>query len=192
MKKNTYLGCFILSFVLLFSSIVFADNAEPHVHAGGFSSASSLKYWTDSSVSSYGYSTHTQHSGAAWNGISSKVSISSQASERGAHIVVYAGSLSNETWWASADYYKSGWFGTWTQVGITDPRDRTRIRINDYKMDQSNFTSDNAKHSITHEFGHALSLGHTTGSSEAMTQGQLTNINPSSIDKGHLKNKWGN
>lgn len=59
-------------------------------------------------------------------------------------------------------------------------------------MDQYNFTSDNAKKTITHEFGHALSLGHTTDSNAIMTQGQMTITYPGSIDQGHLKNKWGN
>lgn len=68
----------------------------------------------------------------------------------------------------------------------------TRIVINDYTMDLDNFNADNAKKTITHEFGHALSLGHTDDSNAIMTQGKMTITTPQTIDKDHLKNKWGN
>jgi hypothetical protein len=195
----------LVSFLLLLisTSYVFADYSSVHVYLGTIrTSGNDLEYYKDSSIASYGYTSHVDNAVSQWSSASGGVDITSTNDEDCECIAVYAGRyiLGSGTY-ASTGYYDNGFFG-WNHLDADDVHegdnfDRARIRIDDGNMDDAGFTAPNANKTIGHEFGHALGLGHFEDSPSHsgdhwMKSGQISLSAPTSTDKDHLKNKWGN
>lgn len=181
----------ILGLAFLLPTILVNAHSD-HYNPNGYIGAQNLKYWRDASVSSAGYHNRADTAYATWNNISSKVAISQVTSEPTYYsIVVYAGTISGSTVYATADYWTYGFFG-WRQVNPEDARDRSRIRLNTPQM--NTLTSAESTDVIIHEFGHALSLRHNDNSgASVMKEYELTTYgSPQQTDKDHLKQKWGN
>ncbi|WFB59041.1 hypothetical protein [Paenibacillus sp. BR1-192] len=180
-----------LMIALLLPTILVSAH-DGHYNPGGFAGAKVLKYWRDASVQSAGYHNRVDSAYSKWNNISTNVNISQYTTEpQYGSIAVYAGPISGSTVYAVADYYVYGLFGL-QQVGVGDPRDRTRIRINTPQMNK--LSSTQSLDVMIHEFGHALSLKHNDDSgASVMKEFELTTYGtPQQTDKDHLKQKWGN
>lgn len=131
-----------------------------------------------------------------WNGVSSKAGLtySSATDKYGlkANIVTYANSHSSPTAGLLGQTipYKSY---TGTSATPASVKDRwVKAIVYQYKTSNLNTTAKKI-HTMTHEFGHALSVAHPSNSSTdaVMKQGAQTTYNLKSYDKSSLKAKWG-
>ncbi|MCY9666953.1 hypothetical protein M5X11_18780 [Paenibacillus alginolyticus] len=196
MRKRKLIGTSLLTLCIsiTLSVSVFADT---YYHTTGFgNSASNLKYWKDSSVSTYGYTSKSDTGALAWNGISSNLAMTEVSSiPTYFSIVTYVGtSLAGLDVYGVADYWTYGLFG-WTQVNPDDLRDRARVRMDDTNLKSLN-DSTKVQYAFTHEFGHAVGLKHDNDSGVASVTRDSSivwsNNMPQQIDKDHIKQKYGN
>ncbi len=179
----------IATFMLVHSESVSADAV--HLFSGGFpaSTIQNLTYYKDPSLTTYTYADEVDKAAPSWNGISSKVKLTNGAST--AKVKVYAGNYSTQTWNGIMDPYSGG---TYDPEG-DDIWDSARIRLNYYQMTtQKSLNSLSIQSVAGHEFGHALSLKHTGRSVSIMTDDYYDDFSyylPQTMDKDHLKLKWG-
>lgn len=192
MKLKKYSLVFLVTvFLSAFATTAFGDSA--HYYPKGYTSASNLVYYKDSSVGSYGYGGYVDTGATSWNNISSKVNLSSTTSEPDNFIIAtyVEQTISGMSVYGIADYWYKGIFG-WRQVDPEDTRHRTRIRF-DYTH-LSTLQYGQKVDIFIHEFGHALSLKHNddSGVNSVMRFVELTSAGVQTVDKDHIKQKWGN
>ncbi|MEK5439337.1 MULTISPECIES: matrixin family metalloprotease [Paenibacillus] len=196
MKKRTT-ALFVLSTSLLFSSVVSANTHSPR----GGNANGKIQAWYDSSISSYGYTSHFDHAVSTWNGRNANVSISKTLNNSGQVDRYYVGTTSEE-----GLYGRNIWYN---DLGIpVDPDwfswSRSVVSVFDNQLRNFNggvnFTSARIKHTTAHEVGHSLGLAHTTASAQVstslMTAGDNSSVNrdintPSSYDISELRSLYG-
>lgn len=81
--------------------------------------------------------------------------------------------------WVVEDVFVSDFYEVSTTLGETCSCGT--IKLNDYHYDT--MTADQRTKTTTHEFGHALGLDHTSGSTDIMQQGKLSITSLSQTDK---------
>ena len=140
-----------------------------------------LKVYQDSSVSSYGYGLHTNYGYSQWNGVEPRFSYSSTTSGSSANVKVFAGDTHDTSWADTMNYsVTSGTTSCWTCT-----YQYSRIRINDPQAKLE--TEFQIKKVMTHEFGHALGLDHSSASTAIMRQGYLSYNTLQTDDTAGLK-----
>lgn len=90
-----------------------------------------------------------------------------------------SGIIRPDTAWIIEDVYLSDFNQVSTTMAVTSSAGT--IKFNDYHY--SGMTTNQRIKTTTHEFGHALGLDHTTGSSDIMQQGKLSITSLSTTDK---------
>lgn len=192
MKKRTA-AFFVLSTSLLFSSVVSANTHSPR----GGNDNGKIQAWYDSSISSYGYTSHFDHAVSTWNGRNANVSISKTLNNSGQVDRYYVGTTSEDLYGRNIWYNDLGipvnpdWF-SWSRSVVS-------VYHNKF-VEFGNFTPTRIRHTTAHEVGHSLGLAHTTSSTYAstslMTAGDNPSINrdiniPSSYDLSELRSLYG-
>ncbi|EIM05809.1 hypothetical protein A1A1_14264 [Planococcus antarcticus DSM 14505] len=155
MKKIITVSLSLLISFFILSEVAFAYG----VYGGKWSNANSLQYWKSSSVSSAGYSSHTDYGLTNWNPVSSKVYISSTTSASNAEIKVYAGDINKEGVYADALNYNINWLGQVTACWDCS-YSASRIRINTPVA--KNYSKDRINAVMAHEAGHSLGINHSS------------------------------
>lgn len=198
MKKTTSV-LLALALTFTFSTAAYADSK--HFIVGGFKKATTIPginlRWNSTNTAYY-QSTYIEPAANSWNGISSQVQLA-KATTTTAKITVLTGRTSQYGLWGQMLPFCTN-LGILNQGGFCIAnKDWTRAEITSYTDQQVdfNFTAAQIRSVIIHELGHALSLLHVEGSNPAasiMKTGlQATyNIRPQTLDKNHLKEKWGN
>ncbi|SDL98714.1 matrixin family metalloprotease [Paenibacillus jilunlii] len=196
MKKRTS-AFFVLSTSLLFSSIVSADTHSPR----GGNDNGHIQAWYDSSISSYGYTSHFDHAVSTWNGRNANVSISKTLNNSGQVDRYYVGTTTELGLYGRNLWYNDlgisvdpDWF-SWSRSVVSVYDNQLRNHNNGV-----NFTSTRIRHTTAHEVGHSLGLAHTTSSTQVstslMTEGNNPSLNrdintPSSYDISELRSLYG-
>jgi hypothetical protein len=173
---------------LLLPVSAFSDSQ--HLWSGGFGTASDLR-WTSSLSSSY-LSDYVIPATNGWNGISSRVKltqVSSGAYQIKVNITTSSsfGTVGEMISYCSAGsgYVKCGGVTPWGSaqvIGYTN-------QITNFYLTKTEIIST----VYSHEFGHALSMGHNfVDTPSVMQQGSKSTYLPQATDKSHLKLKWGN
>ena len=126
-----------------------------------------------------------------WNGISSKVSMTSTTSDT-AKVSVYAETTTqNGLLGLVVPYYET------ISGSISEDTNLTKTWIfcdlfGYYNQMQSfNMTDSQIISNYAHEFGHTLSLSHPSSSVTALMKQGIQSIKPQTHDKNNLKAKWG-
>lgn len=180
---------------VLFSSLGSRAYAINEYFSGGFPPASGtagriLYQVPEASLGTQQYYTTYVKPGAdAWNGITYKISISSNLS--GTYNIRSKASTGSDPSVAGRTIpYCAAGIGTqclnsqWNSAEV--------IGYNNV-MDNSNFTATNKLQVWTHEFGHSLSLAHVTETlSATMWPNSPYNLGVQSRDRQNLIAKWGN
>jgi hypothetical protein len=184
-------------FAFSIAACVFCKSSFAQTFSGGFNSSRVVQLrWYSSLPASY-ISTYITPAVGGWNGISSVVSLSQVSS--GAYDISFTTSTSAQTglYGETVPYCTSGGqqlqsnacvpvlnWGSAKIVGYTN-------QIANDKLTETQIVSS----VYCHEFGHALSLGHTnntTSSVSVMKQGIILSYLPQAFDKSLLKTRWGN
>ncbi|NMI07837.1 matrixin family metalloprotease [Paenibacillus sp. SZ31] len=183
----------IISFICFF--IVFLPSANAttfgHIHSQG----GKFGAYYDSSITTYGYTSHFDFARNSWAGISPNVAIS-KSSTRGYGIdEYYVGTSSTPHLYGLFSPYNDVF-----SVGVTvDPLKRnwvySVISVYDNNIkDDGLKNSTNIRHTTTHELGHSLGLAHTEDTpkkaTSVMTKGQEADrsiTTPSDYDKNQLR-----
>ncbi|MGL3067042.1 MULTISPECIES: matrixin family metalloprotease [Planococcus] len=155
MKKIITVTLSLLVGILILSEVVFAYG----VAGGKWSNANSIQYWKSSSVSSAGYSSHTDYGLTNWNSVSSKVNITSTSTASSAEIKIYAGDINKEGVYGDALNYSINWLGQVTACWDCS-YDASRIRINTPVAKNATRTIFNGL--MAHETGHSLGIKHSS------------------------------
>ncbi|OME89932.1 hypothetical protein BK124_30005 [Paenibacillus amylolyticus] len=193
-RKKIAVALTVLSSVVLFSSFVSADVFPKKRLEGKYSA------WYDSSVSSYGYTGSVDAGRQSWNGISSKVNIGKTTVKTGNSTdEVYVGTTTDAETLGQAMPYMISWPANIIAPPNLFNWDYSVISLyhNTISAGKMN-TNDLRKSIVSHEFGHALGLAHTTGSNASKSimkpksNSQETIFEPQTYDKAELKSKWGN
>lgn len=195
--KKIIAGLSILSTSFLFSSIVSADTHSPR----GGNDNGRIQAWYDSSISSYGYTSHFDHAVSTWNGRNANVSISKTLNNSGQVDRYYVGTTTE-----IGLYGRNLWYN---DLGINVDPDwfsysRSVVSVYHNQLQNHNngvnFTSTRIRHTTAHELGHSLGLAHTTASAQLstslMTEGNNPSLNrdintPSSYDLSELRSLYG-
>ncbi|KOY83117.1 hypothetical protein I6G82_10845 [Lysinibacillus macroides] len=207
MVKRNFFSAFILGCLIIgYCSSTFASHDTAHILKGQFrQGASSLTYWLDSSVNSYGMQSHFQHAFTNWNNSSSKVNMSA-STNASSDIKVYVGSNNLPVGYAGlTEMYYLNIFGTAVLISPNNVIngtlfDRVTIRIDDTQRIALGYTGWDKVVKLTgHEIGHALSMhhfennpAHSNQNSWMYSGSQTNSAYPSSDDVSHLRYKWGN
>ncbi|WP_413374094.1 matrixin family metalloprotease [Paenibacillus taichungensis] len=186
MKKIASVVVPMLLVFLISSSITYAYG----LYGGSWSNPGSLKYWKDQSVTSYGYSSSTDNGLTNWNGVSSKVSISSTSTESSAEIKIYAGDINKDGVYADALNYSRNWLGQVTACWDCNYA-ASRIRINDPVSKKYNNQRISAV--MAHEVGHSLGINHSAVTNALMYE-SIGSSNEARIwdDNAAIKAIYGN
>lgn len=194
-KKTRFISLLFLLFFLVGTTIISASNYTTHIHKGGYSksNAQNLSVNIRPSVDHYGgsYRSRIVASLNSMTGVSSKLGWH-QTTSGSPKINIAAGNWTTVTWYGEAAYYCGTTVITACSKDSSTARARTEIKLNGYTMTQANFSYANGHHTIIHEIGHALSLGHVSSGASVMRSGKLSYTVPQAMDKDHLKYKWGN
>ena len=193
MFKIKHKNLFFLALVSFLCICTAAFSDATHVFTGGYSAAnvSSLKYVISGGDTDY---QNMMKAGAnAWNGISSKVSVSNN--NTGAKMSIYKGTTtSSGTLGRMIPYYKNILGGLSEDTSLTNIWSVTDVYGYDNQMEAFSMTKIQKQSNYSHEVGHALSMAHTNDlpstTSTVMRQG-IQSIGPQPTDEGHLKLKWG-
>jgi hypothetical protein len=90
-----------------------------------------------------------------------------------------SGVIRPDSAWVTEDVFVSDFYEVSTTLGETCSCGT--IKLNDYHY--ADMTADERTKTTTHEFGHALGLDHTSGSTDIMKQGKLSTTSLSQTDK---------
>lgn len=173
-----------------------ADTGTAHIKLGSISGgASSIPYWYDSTVSTYGYSGAVDNARARWSGISSKIGWQSSTSTN-AKMKVYAGkyALPAGTYGQTAYFLTSG-----RGVDARDITGGSSYDVATVTLDigwTGSWQQSERFMNAGHEVGHVLGMNHFETSpahsgSHWMKSGQYALEQPTAIDIAHMRTKWG-
>lgn len=190
-RKNTVIVLITTCLYIIASTIsVFAD--AQHIWTGGLPTSVISDFRYVVSGGTYAQQNIMKAGANAWNGISSKVKLSNNATS--AKMNIY--------WSSSPVNGNYGYCYTWYNDSGTLREDTIRTRVwfcidayvYDNQMVINGFNDYQKQSNVTHEVGHALSLAHTNNlpatTYTVMRQGKQQ-IGPQMEDKNHLKLKWG-
>lgn len=153
---------------MLATFLIFSSSTTTHAFSlfgGSWSNPGSLKYWLDSSVTSYGYNNSADRGLTNWNPVSSRVNISRTYTASNAQIKVYAGDINKTGVYADALNYRKNLLGQ--SVACWDCNYASaRIRINDPVA--RNYDSNRIRAVMIHETGHVLGINHSSASTAIM------------------------
>ncbi|WP_187644965.1 matrixin family metalloprotease [Paenibacillus terrae] len=183
----------IISFICFLVVFVPSANATTfgHIHSQG----GKFGAYYDSSIASYGYTSHFDFARNAWAGISPNVAISKSNTKGYGIDEYYVGTSSTPHLYGLFTPYNNV-FGAGVPV---DPSNSnwvySVISVYDNNLNTDGYkNSTNIRHTTTHEVGHSLGLAHTEDASKkaasVMTAGSEANrsINtPSDYDKNQLR-----
>jgi len=169
--------------VFLFASISFAD-----FFSGGRSSAVFYAYY-DSSVTSYGYTSHYDAARANWNGISQEVAINKTSSPSGTPDKYYVGTTTTPGLLGRTIPYKASG-GTYVPASTSEQWAYCTVSIYHNTMSDNNMNHSQIVSNATHELGHTLSLAHPTSFQISVMNQGIQSIGPTTYDKNQLKAKW--
>lgn len=181
----------ILAGVLMTVTTTIYATTFNHIHEGG----GKFSAYYDSSIASYGYTSHFDFARNSWAGISPNVAIS-KSSSRGSGIDEYYVGTSGTPHNYGLSLPYRGVFGKGIRVSPTTSNwTYSVISVYDNNLQADGLkNSTNIRHTTTHELGHSLGLAHTADTSNqalsVMTEGSLADrsINtPSAYDKNQLR-----
>lgn len=184
---------------LIFSSLLVTATAttakadSQHLFSGGFNSASGLN-WTYSVSDSYA-NTYIVPAANSWNNISSKVKLNKVTSgtyniRATLETTTVSGRLGLMT-----PYCRIGGVNSSGGACLSYAWGSAKVTAYSNQMSAFGMNTSNIISNYAHEFGHALSLAHVSGSPSTspisvMKQG-IQSYLPQQTDKDHLKQKWG-
>ncbi|MEK5061809.1 hypothetical protein BK126_28300 [Paenibacillus sp. FSL H7-0326] len=187
------------SLLLLSSSLAFADTGTSHIKKGSISGgASSLTYWLDASVASYGFTGSIDNGAAKWDESSSGIGFTKITSSTNASIKIFIGNhdLPANTYGEASYWNLSG-----QQVGagaVTDGSSfqQARIILDAGNQSDAKFESSHRYKTSGHEIGHVLGLNHFENApahsgDHWMKSGKIALTSPTSTDLAHVRTKWG-
>lgn len=196
MKRRT--GSLVVLVLMLVTIVSITTASGPaHVFSGGYpvDVVQNLRYVVSGGTSNY--QQNIMIAGAnQWNGISSKVNLSTNSS--GARMSILQGSTPVQGLLGEMKPYKRDMLGQWLPALPTDVWHATDVIIYENQfawLAQKGvpITDVDRRATLSHEVGHALSLAHTNDipTVENMDQGLGKAPAPTSVDKFHLTLKWG-
>jgi hypothetical protein len=180
---------------------VFPLSVSATYHSGGRSSATFSAYY-DSSVASYGYTSHYDDGRNNWNALFVPgVAITKTVNNFSTADEYYVGTSSSVGQLGHAAYYKRI-LGVVVPASTSDTWEYSVLSL--YHNNVSTATTGSGGTSkpgltraeivssvTTHEIGHSLALAHSpTGVSSVMTANDITNFPPTSYDKSEIEAKW--
>lgn len=183
----------ILLAVISTPNLVSGDHGElySHIFSGGFSSASDLKYQIEDSK---GTGNYYRRAAQEWSKQSSRVSLSEAAQHASAQLY-FMDSINGPqgSYGLMIPYYRDS-RGNY-QIDYDATRTWTHAYVELYVNRMSDFSYENYMFVTLHELGHALSLAHNNTllvSTVMRTNlGVLSHTTPTSTDRDHIHQKWG-
>lgn len=194
------LGILLMSSISSASSWNDCRNISDHVMSGNFrTDTNDLKYYMASSVKDYNYTEPVKEAVKSWNELSRKVNATNTSTDSNEGVIaVYIDKKApDRKVLGRTDVFKKGWLGGVSKVDNTEDWDRARIRIFNDNMEKNNYDSTLDKYAVvTHEFGHAFSLGHSdqdlNKKNTAIMKAHYSGDNAwiTEIDEYHFHYKW--
>lgn len=189
----------ILTLIVMITLVICAIPSNAIIFLGGFNTGK-LTYWMHSNVTSNSsYKTIVSDSAKQWSAASTKVSLTNSQAKGSngaptAKVMVGFYKSSDPNLLGQTVPYKS-WTGNSASVATKNQswvKASVQVYYNNLpKADQKRMTA-------THEFGHALSIGHPSANDnkkypgyKVMQQGLYTDYKLKAYDKAMLKSKWG-
>jgi hypothetical protein len=180
----------------LMAATASADTGTAHIKIGSISGGeSSITYWVDSSVASYGQNGGVDNAISKWDAASFGISFSS-ASSSTAKLKIYAGEYS-----LPANVYgeTSYWYFNGQQIGagaITNGQNYEVARVVIDAGWTSGWEQSERYMNAGHEIGHILGLNHFENApahsgDHWMKSGKYKLTSPTATDLAHVRTKWG-
>jgi len=180
----------MLAFCIL---LIFPTIVSANYFSGGRTSPIFTAYY-DSSVSSYGYTSHFDAGRVAWS-IPLKVSVSKSSSNSSTYDEYYVGTTTDPTLLGLTLAYKNGPWGTGLHYPATHSDTWVYCTVALYQNNLSTYSYNDVVGVTTHEIGHSLALAHTTAPAvsimTATTYAGNPTYQPTTYDMNELKSKWG-
>lgn len=179
----------VVPFLVFATSLpVYAGEGE---YVGGFRNAK-LEYWMDDSVTKNKVKDIVEKGANAWNDLIPEVELDAVSKKSSSDIRVYASYYNQrDSGWVEP-YYKNAKGDLVLDDWKSEEWEIANLRLNLQYWSDEKYKSDDRLKTVTHEFGHTLSLSHSDNSNSVMIQGRTSVIAPTKHDIGNLKDKWSN
>ncbi|GED33909.1 hypothetical protein P9G84_31245 [Brevibacillus centrosporus] len=201
MKKKTTAVLSLIAFCLLTTTVYGVDgktNANAFWSGGGlsYSKYAKLKYYTSRDVTDLGYIGYVNDALNEFDSISNADIgfVKSTGSESWMQIVV---DEDNGSEYARDAYgYMSPWkidpqTTAYVDASNYEPWDKTKVWLNDWVMNQYNFTPEQKNKTVIHEIGHVFAMDHQlAGVASVMVQGQLSYPDLKTLDIQNIQWKY--